>query len=181
MADAEKIDQRLSKLEDRIKDNFLDIEKKFQKIEGFLGERETGDVEIVEGKEKITNMKELTDRIQELEDLLLLIEMENTKIKEKIVGSANIETPVDVLTRIQKLEEKVAVTREITTEGLEKKIGEIDEYISKEMAEFDKRLARIEDSASHEMPRTVKMMVEKQPEGYKRSNLLEEVQKILEE
>ena len=132
MADAEKIDQRLSKLEDRIKDNFLDIEKKFQKIEGFLGERETGDVEVVEGKEKITNMKELTDRIQELEDLLLLIEMENTKIKEKIVGSANIETPVDVLTRIQKLEEKVAVTREITTEGLEKKIGEIDEYISKE-------------------------------------------------
>ncbi len=180
MTDAKETDQRLNKLEDQIKQNFLDIEQKLQKFEEVKAEQ-NGDRQLVEGKENIVNFKEINDRIQELEDLLLLIEMENTKIKEKIVGNVNMETPVDVLTRLQKLEERVSLTKETSAEGIEKKAEELEDYISKEMAEFDKRLARLEDSVSHEMPRTVAMMVEKPPEGYKQSNLLEEVQKILEE
>ena len=55
-------------------------------------------------------------------------------------------------------------------------------HFAKEYAVINlKDLARIEDSTPHEMSRAVEMMVEKPPEGYKRSNLLEEVQKILEE
>lgn len=143
-------------------------------------EEKDEDVQIVEEKEDTANFNELKERVQELEDLLLLIEMENTQLKEKIVGSANLETPVEVLSRLQKLEERVATAKEDDTGDLEKKISNAEEYLGKELAELDKRLARLEERVFHRAA-VPERKAPGTPQRYEEeeSDILEEVQKIL--
>ena len=157
-----------------------EIEERLARLESRLAKpAAAGEPIIVEGEEKITDMGGLQERIQELEDLLLLIEIENTKIKEKVIGSANLEAPLAALDRIQKLEEKVAALKTSDTEELEKKIGDMEGYLTKELAEFDKRLSRLEEHF-HERPKIKPEAKAERRYKQESSNILEEVQKILE-
>lgn len=135
-------------------------------------------------------VSDLQERIQELEDLLLLIEMENTKIKEKIIGGVNMETPADLASRLQKLEEKTAAISVSSPQGMDKKIDDLEDYVSRELSQLDKRIARLEDvhePAKKERPEAEwKKIQEAEPErtdaGWKegKSTVFEEVVKILE-
>jgi len=85
MPDLEMLDEKLTRLENRVKTNFFEIEKKFAE----LSEKAPGGIE---------------ERLQEIEDLVLLVQLENTKIKEK---SGNQGVATGTTDRISGLESAI--------------------------------------------------------------------------
>ena len=97
----EDIDERLQRLEDRMRVNFFDIEKRLTNLESGASDE----------------ISELKERIAELEDLQMLLELENTKLKENLgVGSEEIITKPhgieELEKRISTLEEKILLLSE---------------------------------------------------------------------
>ncbi len=91
------LDDRLTRLENRIKSNFFEIEKKFAE----LSEKESPQGE---------------HRIQEMEDLLMLIQLENTKIKEKLGSQEALAAPDgDMSDRVARIESELG---EIKSHGV---------------------------------------------------------------
>ncbi|MBI5347188.1 MAG: hypothetical protein HZB66_01115 [Candidatus Aenigmarchaeota archaeon] len=88
--DIQEISERLDRLENRIKINFFEIEKKFAKISPEGGSEE---------------MVALKERIQEIEDLQMYLELENIKLKEKM-SDAGPSYSSDVEDRLKRIEEK---------------------------------------------------------------------------
>lgn len=165
-----EMEERLDKLENRLKVTFLEIEKRF---ESFKQEQPIG----------------IEDRLQELEDLLLLIQLEVSKLKDRTSIDFGIGAPApDISERLSKLEEAVLgehftgeEAHEVSTYAeLEHRIELLEERISlhhrpyvegkpdtsKQLDELEKRLERLEKR------RTEKVVVE-------HSNALEDVRKIL--
>src|SRR3990172_9701180 len=87
------MEEALGRIENRNKSNFLEIERRLVKME-------TG------GTSDSAN--EATERIQEIEDLLLLIQFENTKMKEMLGGKELMEFDMRGLeSRISEIESNV--------------------------------------------------------------------------
>lgn len=142
------MEERLDKLENRLKVTFLEIEKRFESLK----EEQPISVE---------------DRLQELEDLLLLIQLEVTKMREKsnpLDFSIGTTAP-DIKERLDKLEEAVINGRPTMYSGqtdrkaemeMDKRMREMEEKVSKhkghegkgdlteKMDEIDRRLRNLE-------------------------------------
>jgi DNA repair exonuclease SbcCD ATPase subunit len=151
MADKVKeLEERLDKLENRLKVTFLEVEKRFESFKE---------------EQPVT----IEDRLQELEDLLLLIQLEVTKLKDRsgpLEFSVGAAAP-DINERLNKLEEAVlgehvtgAPEVHVETDAaLEHRMRELEERVqqyghepvmeeqkdlSSKLDEIEKRLARIE-------------------------------------
>jgi len=145
MVTLQDIDERLRRLEDRTKINFFEIEKRLSKLESG-GEPD--------------EILELKERIAELEDLQMLLELENTKLKEAL-GVENVLTnpPVtggELEKRISEIEKKISYLEksgplpsidisEIENKivhDLEKRMGrpvsnELEKKVNEELAEIN--------------------------------------------
>lgn len=78
MSDVKKLEERMNNLEAKLKTAFADIEAR-------IGSMSNNDISSIE------------ERFQEMEDLILILQVEQMKIKEKLQASADIgfgETPV---------------------------------------------------------------------------------------
>lgn len=113
----DKIEEKLNRLEDNIKVKFFEVEKKFANIES------TGSVAIL-------------DRIQELEDLLLLIQVEITKVKEarnetfmpameENVGT--IQLPANIEQRLGRIEDELSSLQDKSAHEIEAEEIEIND------------------------------------------------------
>jgi len=88
------VEEALARVENRNKSNFLEIERRLVKMEsgGTSGSAD-----------------EATERVQEIEDLLLLIQVENTKMKEMLGGKELMEFDMrGVEARISEIETNLA-------------------------------------------------------------------------
>ncbi|MBI2076238.1 MAG: hypothetical protein HYT72_03250 [Candidatus Aenigmarchaeota archaeon] len=110
MDDLQGLNQRLSALENRIKTNFFEVEKRLAETEQKPGGESIGE-----------------ERLQEIEDLVLLLQIESTKIKEKIGTQDVIESAPLLEQRITKIEEKLG---QGVPQNLETRIAEIEKGIS---------------------------------------------------
>jgi len=89
------VEEALARIENRNKSNFLEIERRLVKMETGGASGSGGD--------------EATERIQEIEDLLLLIQVENTKMKEMLGGKELMEFDMRGLeSRISEIETNIA-------------------------------------------------------------------------
>ncbi len=218
MTDIQELELRLKKMEERFKENYLLIEKRFAEIDKKLEEGRTqvapsertaalGEEEsvIIEGSEKISNLGDMRERIQELEDLLLLIEVENTKLRESItagrteitptfpgiegrmtrledqVSSAQREgVPKDMEEKIRDVEKKLESVRgEAQSKTAGKNIDEIMEKYERKISELQERIEKIE-KAPKVVTRLEKVTTRGKPrEEEEKSSILKEVQMIL--
>jgi chromosome segregation ATPase len=148
MGDKNKdLEARVDRLESRLKTTFLEIERRFeaQKMEDPV-------------------VSAFETRIQELEDLLLLLQLEITKIKDK-VGSGeqfiSASPRLDLEERIKKIEETATgdlkpVARpyeQSKLERLERKLNELESAmktptggVGDQFDEIERRLDKLESS-----------------------------------
>ena len=182
--------ERLDRLDNRIKTNFFDIEKRLAKIEG------SGD-------------KNIEQRVHELEDLVLMLETDNTRLKEKLEGRGeekgkdykkieesfakkekefeerlgDLEKLIvsekgmkkqpkgDINKKLAELEGKIGKSG---YEKLEKKMGELEKKISTtHLKEIESRLGNLEKSYTqeiekmeHEIEKTGKVIVKEEMNHY---------------
>lgn len=87
----DSIEHRLERLEEKTKATFLEVERRLSAIPQHEDIPEA-----------------INERITEMEDLLLLAQIENSKLKERISGTQNIESAEtgDINKRLQKLEDR---------------------------------------------------------------------------
>jgi len=163
----QELEERLNRLEMRLKSNFLEIEKRFSEVPG-----------------QTSLPEDINERFNELEDLILLLQVDNTKIKEQFTGNLSFGADVDTASineRINILDEKIS---EISTaaepalpEDLMEKINRVDEYINN-MNEIKERLDRLEMGRERFAPK-IAGREEEEPILLPSKNLLSEVNKIL--
>lgn len=112
-----EFEERFGKLEEKLKITFNEIERRFEQLQQ---PPET----------------QLDERIQELEDLLLLLQLENTKLKEKVGEGLDFGiTPnvPDVSERVGRIEAELAsrpVAVTPTNGDVEAKIAALEERIN---------------------------------------------------
>jgi len=198
MPDIKEIEARLKSIEDRFKEIDKKLEEKVQPAKTMQEEEPV----IIEGSDRLKSLDDMRERIQELEDLLLLIELENTKLRESVAAGTGAEivpavTP-DINERLSWLEEQVLSAREPAPKdeerihSLEEKIESLEERISakseasatdidamlekyeKRIQDLEERLRRIEKA-----PKIVTRVEKITATPEKESKLLEEVQIIL--
>jgi len=89
--EAKQLEDRFDRMENKLKTTFLEVEKRLAEIK-----QQPSDVE---------------DRIQELEDLILLMQLEITKLKEKTGTTAEFLTPEspNILERMNRMEEAISM------------------------------------------------------------------------
>lgn len=196
--------ERLDRLENRIKANFFEIEKRLAKIEG------SGD-------------KNIEQRVHELEDLVLMLETDSTKLKDKlsekreekgkdykkieesfskkekefeerlgdleklIVSEKDMKKQPkgDINKKIADLESKIG---KAGYEKLEKKLGELEKKISStHVKEIESRLGNLEKSYTqeiekmeHEIEKTGKVIVKEEMNHYL-DKILERVEMLKKE
>jgi hypothetical protein len=181
-----EINQRLDSLEERLKYVFGELEKKLQQNQ----------------PEEIYTVEE---RMQELEDLLLLLQLENTKIKEK-VGETSIDFGIvasgpDFGSRLSRIEEVLGrgtpmdiptaeaphVSPEFGTKiaALEEKIKKIhsdSSQLPKAVEDYVKTRVEEETRLLEKRVRTLEALLEKRGRDEieeAESDLLDDIQKIL--
>lgn len=112
MADVVELEERLTRLENRIKTNFFDIEKKFADL----------------------SQKPEDERLHELEDLVLLIQLENTKLKDKLGTQDTLATEPGVMgDRVSKLESAIGELKSVSMPAnVEKRLLSV-EQLAKQM------------------------------------------------
>lgn len=130
MADVVELEDRLTRLENRIKTNFFDIEKKFADI-----------------SEKSSEVPD--ERLQELEDLVLLIQLENTKLKEKLGTQETLSAePGGIAERISKLESVIDQIKSGATaapSNIEQRLAGLEQKLSTQVKEgIDSRLSKLD-------------------------------------
>ena len=136
MSDAKKLEERLNNLEAKLKAAFADIEAR-------IGSMSNNDISIIE------------ERFQEMEDLILILQVEQMKIKEKLQASADIGFG------------EIPVVRET---------AENKETFEKSLDEIEMRLSALE--TTHSAPALAKN--EQRPVQMQQSSgLLLEINKIL--
>lgn len=150
--EVKQLEERFEALENKLRATFLEVEKRFAAAKA--------------------QPVEIEDRIQELEDLILLMQLEITKIKDRTSVTTEFLTPQtpDVVTRIGRLEEalsmKAAEKEAPPGEGEEQLFGgEAVEETPEPAARPRARAAEAEEKEEREEKPT--------------KSLLEEVQKIL--
>ncbi len=127
--DLMSLDDRLTRLENRIKTNFFEVEKRF------------ADLSAKEGAAEPTGIEE---RLQEMEDLILLIQLENTKIKERLGTQETPATqPSEATERISRLES--IVKSGASPANIEERLVSLEQKLSEQLKEgMDSRLAKTE-------------------------------------
>lgn len=115
------LDERLTRLENRIKTGFFEIEKKFASAPAAPEEG-------------------VHERLQEIEDLVLLIQLENTKIKEKLGTQEPMAESSGATERLAKLE---SVIEQLKSGGAA-------------ASDMEQRLAALEQKLSAQIPAQVK-------------------------
>ncbi len=133
--DTEEIKERLDRLENRTKMNFFEIEKRFSQLA------------VPSGNEEIEKLK---DRIQELEDLQMYLELENIKIKEKISDTGPYSSP-DLDQRVKHMEEKMSGTQHVVVHD-----KKIPENVSRQIDELRSELGRM--GSSRELREAINLM-----------------------
>ena len=143
------LDEKLTRLENRVKTNFFEIEKKFAE----LPEKAPEGIE---------------ERLQEIEDLVLLVQLENTKIKEKFgqgasAAPATTDLPgdaikesaplaADAVERLSKLESAIAELKPGVTPAVEQRLASL-EQLSKQSsapsAEISASLSKLESDINN--------------------------------
>jgi|GEM_PF-2849486 len=152
------LEDRLDRLEDKLRTTFLEVEKRFEETKS-----EESEVMTVEA------------RIQEIEDLLLLLQLEITKMKEKTGGLDFSPTPVtdDVHERVAKLE--AAVSASVAGPAM----------ATHNLGEIDERMSRIEKKLNQPLTVTGMQEIERRLERLERAqasqpgHILEDVRKVL--
>lgn len=139
MSDVKKLDERINNLESKLKAAFTDVETKISSL-------------------STTDKDSIEERFQEVEDLILLLQVEQMKIKEKLHASIDIGfggelSPED-------------------TGGMKAVVDSLQNLVH----EMDARLSAVENSKR--MNITVKDIAVKEP-PHGSSNILFEVNKIL--
>ena len=124
-----ELEERINRLEERLKVTFVEIEKRMTQPEA-------------------APVTDSNDRIDELEDLLLLLQLENTKLREKVGEGLDFGiTPSvpDISERLNRIESEVAnrSVPVIESEGgisgaLESKLAELED-----LGELSKFLEKI--------------------------------------
>ncbi len=105
----ETLEEKLSRLENKLKANLFDVEKRLVALES-RGEEEGVQAGIPQ---------DINERFLEMEDLILLIQTENTKVrellgKEPLTGTATgAELPADLEEKISALEAKLSAKPEL--------------------------------------------------------------------
>lgn len=159
------IGERLARLENRMKTSFFEIERRLVNLE-------------------TSSSAALGERIQELEDLLLLLQIENMKIKEKTAGEVDVTNPDleqrlqmlesprglpgDIEERLNYIENKISSIKGKGDELLEDRLNELESRISatgrvyKEVSEIERRLSDIESK------RTIPINIEERLDALER-------------
>lgn len=165
MVSLDDIDKRLKRLEDKFKMNFFEIEKKFTDI----------------GSKK-AEPSGLEERIQYVEDLLLLIQVENEKLREMIISPSGKlydqpeEADKEDVSETKKISSDESRQKDVTSKpelihfedhgNLDKRFENLERFLTKEISHLDERLRNLEDNVFHKAPLPEK-------------NVLEELHKIL--
>ncbi|MFC2143217.1 hypothetical protein ACFLQN_02355 [Candidatus Aenigmatarchaeota archaeon] len=165
----------VEKMEEDIKNRLKSLEEKsiynFSEIERRLIELENSKSEVI------------GDRLQHVEDLLLLMQVEGEKIKD-ILSSRLLDSTGGGRTeeRIERLE-KALEDRGLqnvgssessgNSDGMQKRFDDIERVITEQVTEIDKRLIRIEDHIFHNKK---DINIESKPTG-----TLKEVQSIIDD
>lgn|SRR3989344_957313 len=173
-----EMDQRLNGLEERLKLVFGEIEKR---------------LEAAKPHEEYTT----EERLQEMEDLMLLLQLEVTKVREK-VGETSIDFGIapsvpDITARLTRIEEEMGRGHtDVSSDGAEAKILQLEEKIKaleERPMELHKNSEKAVKSALHDdikgmekRIRTLEALLERR--GQKEieqaeSNLLADIQNIL--
>lgn len=155
MPDLNNIESRLVKLEEKAKANFFEIDRRLIDIEA-------------------TKPTSAEERVRYVEDLLLLMQIENEKMKQilamtHVVPVAENTSLGEIEERLQRLEEHMPESA-LEESPLSKKINDLDKCLSEALENFNKRLISIEENVS------VKREKKEQTEN---SGVLEEVHGIL--
>jgi chromosome segregation ATPase len=133
------IEERMDRLENRLKTNFFEIEKRLVNLES-------------------SAPAALSERVHELEDLLLLLQLENMRIKEGLPSLA--DTPdksgaePEIENRLAAVEEKISAVKAIDVERLNKIEKQLEENaINKD--DVNRTLKDLENSLQETLYRNV--------------------------
>jgi chromosome segregation ATPase len=118
----ETIEDRLSRIENRNKVNFFEIEKRLSAIESAKPDIEVNDI---------------NERMHELEDLILLLQVEISKLKDRLSGGPGIELPdlSEIEHKLDRLEGKIsqspsdALATEISVPDINERLNSIEHEI----------------------------------------------------
>ncbi len=108
------IEERLNKLEERLKAVFAEIEKRFEDLQQ---------------KPEYS----FEERIQEIEDLVLLLQLENTKLREKVGEGLDFgisSKAPDYSERIERLEEEMGKSGTTSIVADDGKIAELEDRLN---------------------------------------------------
>ena len=146
----------IERIENRIRTNFFEIEKRL-----------TGLEEKIKHIETTGAPEEMDERLKELEDLILLVQAENLQIKQKLFGG--VEVPeTDIEKRVKKIEDFL---RPENLVGIIKDVVREEGMKIKDLSEIRERLDSIEDKIKR---------YEKSLEGF-RAPEMEKIKQDLEE
>ena len=168
-----ELEERFNRLEEKLKITFIELEKR-------LNQQQLHD-------QPQTNVE---DHIQEIEDLLLLLQLENTKMKEKIRDGLDfgiIPNVPDVSERLTRVESELAshASAMPSQTEIETKIATLEERINSlqtpntvEMRPVDEPVDEVEEHVAehHTHKKKVKTVREVLDDD---SDLLSSVQRIL--
>lgn len=178
-----ELEERLNRLELKTKASFLEVEKRMGEVPS-----------------QIKLPEDIDERFNELEDLILLMQVESTKIKERMTGGLGFGAETDTQSineRINELEERmseISTARETAgiPDYLLEKINMIDEHNSV-INELKDRLDMSGRASVASLPRIGPKIERKPAKARKRideeeeepvvlpsSNILSEVNEILE-
>ena len=170
-----EIEERFARLEEKLRVTFLEIDKRLPKPE--------------EHKES-----PLEERIDELEDLLLLLQLENTKLKEKVGEGLDFgisPSAPGVNERLEKIEEELSSgTSPVQPGDIDVKIATLEERINalpSQLVQVPQDVeARVKESMEKDVQemqkriRTLEALLEKRgQEEIENSSLLADVHTIL--
>jgi len=172
----QEIDERLNRLELKTKASFLEVERRLK-----------------EAPEHAKLPDDIDERFNELEDLILLMQVETSKIKDKLTGGLGFGAEVNTVSineRIGSIEERmseVSTSREESAipEGILEKINIIDEHsnsINDIMEKLDRlSVSKMRIPETRPLSKIVREPVEEEePITMPSKSLLSEVNKILE-
>lgn|SRR3989338_3776133 len=119
-----ELDERLNRLEEKLKLTFIEIEKRMTQQQP----QETVD---------------FGDRIDELEDLILLLQLENTKLREKVGEGLDFgisPTAPDISERLTRIESEISsrvnmVAEDVHDESVHARINELESKINSPIPE----------------------------------------------
>ena len=149
-----ELEERLNRLEERLKLTFVEIEKRIQPP----GASDTP-----------SSAMDVGDRIDELEDLLLLLQLENTKLKERVGEGLDFGiTPSapDVSERLNRIESELSnksvpvidTDEEGNNPAISSKLAELEERINAIPSTTIKVPKDVEKHVKHEMEEDMRQM-----------------------